>query len=558
MKTIRDYLDSAAGATPERIAQRFYQGNELVARTYATLRERVVSAAAIVQHLGIRPGQQQVALMLENGPEWQEIYLALAGSGVAVVPIDPKLRAGETLHILRDSESVAIFAGSRLQEMLSEIVDQLPQLRACVWVGAGATLAHEMKACAAYVYESLLERCGAACEAARDWFEQHKPAGDSIASILYTSGTTGQPKGAMLSHGNFTSNVAASIRKVGFYPSDNFLNILPLFHSFSFTANFMLPLSLGGCCSFVRSVRTISEDMRTLRPTVMLAVPLLAEKIYSRINEQLKRSRAAKLLAALGLRKLVLRKIAGSFGGQLRLIGIGGAPTAPETLRGFQRLGIPVLEGYGLTECSPGVAYPHLSNYVIGTVGQVLDNLDYKLIDSDASGAGELCVRGPSVMLGYYKNLAATAEAVDAEGYFHTGDLARFDSAGNLTICGRRKALVVNREGKNIYPEEIESLINNFEFVEESLVIEDRGGLVALVHFNMEELEQKIKEMTSDASIKIEDKVVELKADLLEYINSKVNKSSKLQDIIDYVEPFKKTATNKIKRYLYKAENVRK
>ena len=471
MKTIRDYLDEAAERTPERIAQQFYQGHAWVTRSYGALRDRVVRAAGIVQDLGIVPGRQQVALMLDNGPEWQEIYLALAGSGVAVVPLDPKLRPQEALHILRDSEAVAIFAGAKQQGTLGQVLGQLPHLRACVWVGAGTALAAEMRDCAHYVYETLIARLGEACEAGRAWFDRNRPAADSIASILYTSGTTGKPKGAMLSHGNFTSNVEASVRQVGFYASDNFLNILPLFHSFSFTANFMLPLSLGGCCSFVRSVKTIAEDMRQLRPTILLAVPLLAEKLYARITGQLKRNPAARILLAVGLRAVVAHKIRATFGGRLRLIGIGGAPTSPNVLRGFQKLGIPVLEGYGLTECSPGVAYPKLASYRIGTVGNVLDNMAYKLIEPDATGAGELCVRGPNVMQGYFKNPGATAEVIDAEGYLHTGDLARVDDRGNLTICGRRKALIVNREGKNIYPEEIEQVIERCPLVKDVIVL---------------------------------------------------------------------------------------
>ncbi len=471
MKTIRDFLDGAVARLPCNPAQRFFQQEAWVTRSYAALRERVVRAAAIVQRLGIEPGRQQVALMLENCPEWQEIYLALAGSGVAVVPLDPRLRPREALHILRDSDAVALFAGAKLAPVVDSIVDQLPQLRSCVWVGAVSGIAQEMRACASYGYEKLMEQAGSALDAAREWFERHRPTPSSLASLLYTSGTTGKPKGAMLTHGNFTSNAEASIRQVGFDSSDNFINILPLFHSFSFTANFMLPLSLGGCCSFVRSLRTITDDMRLLRPTIMLAVPLLGEKIHARIQEQMKKSKAARVLRSVGLGAIVNRRIRARFGGRLRLIGIGGAPTDPATLRGFQRLGIPVLEGYGLTECSPGVAYPRLDSYIVGTVGQVLDNLEYKLVEPDATGAGELCVRGPSVMLGYYKNPAATAEVIDADGYFHTGDLVRLDEHKNLTICGRRKALIVNREGKNIYPEEIEQVIERCPFVKDVIVL---------------------------------------------------------------------------------------
>lgn len=474
--TIRTFLEDAVCQMPEAPAQKFFRNGQWVTHSYAALKERVVRAASIVHLLGIKPGAQNVALMLENGPEWQEIYLALAGTGVAVVPLDPKLRAQEVTHILRDSESVAIFAGARLDEVLGQALQKLPGLSACVWVGEGEASAPSLAGRACYAYEALMSRAASAREAARAWFEAHRPEEDTVASIIYTSGTTGRPKGAMLTHGNFTSNVAATVELVGFYQTDNFLNVLPLFHAFSFTANFMLPLGLKGCCSFVRTLRTLPEDMLALQPTVMLAVPLMAEKLYARVAERLKKSLVARGLLGMGLKAIVSKKVIESFGGKLRLLGIGGAPTSLAVLKGFQEVGIPVLEGYGLTECAPGVAYPNLAWFVPGTVGRVLPNMQCRLAEMDATGAGELCVKGPNVMRGYYKNPEATAEVFDAEGFFHTGDLVRFDAKRNMTICGRKKALIVNREGKNIYPEEVEQVIQLCPFVKDVLVLGYRAG----------------------------------------------------------------------------------
>jgi len=474
--TIRTFLEDAVGQMPEAPAQKFFRHGQWVTHSYAALKERVVRAASIVHLLGIKPGEQNVALMLENGPEWQEIYLALAGTGVAVVPLDPKLREQEVAHILRDSESAAIFAGAKLGEVLGQALRKIPGLRACVWVGEGEAAAPCLEGRACYAYEDLMGRAVPDRDAARTWFESHRPEDDTIASIIYTSGTTGHPKGAMLTHANFTSNVAATIEQVGFYQTDNFLNVLPLFHSFSFTANFMLPLGLKGCCSFVRTLRTLPEDMLVLRPTVLLAVPLMAEKLYARVAERLKKSLVARGLLGMGMRAVVSKKVIESFGGRLRLLGIGGAPTSLAVLKGFQEVGVPVVEGYGLTECAPGVAYPNLSWYVPGTVGRVLPNMQYKLAEADSSGAGELCVKGPNVMKGYYKNPEATAEVFDAEGFFHTGDLVRFDAKRNMTICGRKKALIVNREGKNIYPEEVEQVIQRCPFVKDVLVLGYRVG----------------------------------------------------------------------------------
>ena len=475
--TIRTFLDTAAEQTPDAPAQRFFQDGKWVTRRYDALQARVVRAAAILQDLGIEPGRHHVALMLENGPEWQEIYLALACAGVAAVPLDPKLREQEVTHILADSESVAIFAGVKTRDVVLQAAAALPELRACVWVGDREAKGAPSEKLAERSYDSLMaDMPQSSIQAAQAWLLRHVPTPDMIASIIYTSGTTGKPKGAMLTHGNFTSNVAATVERVGFFPADNFLNVLPLFHSFSFTANFMLPLGVKGCCSFVRSVRTIAEDMAVLQPTVLLAVPLMAEKLYARIAEKLCKNLVARGLLGMGLKRVVSKKVIESFGGRLRLLGIGGAPTALAVLKGFQDVGIPVLEGYGLTECAPGVAYPRLDAFVPGTVGPILDNMQFKLADTDATGAGELCVKGPNVMQGYYKNPEATAEVFDSDGYFHTGDLVRIDSQENVTICGRKKALIVNREGKNIYPEEIEQVIERCPFVRDVVVLGYRIG----------------------------------------------------------------------------------
>ena len=499
--TIRSFLEDAVKCSPQLPAQRFFQGNQWVSRSYASLKERVVRASVVLRHLNLQPGRQNVALMMENCPEWQEIYLALAGSGLAVVPLDPKLRANEVQHILQNSEAVAIFAGTRLKDVISQAVANLPDLKSCVWVGEGSTMVGAVKDRVCYAYEAITNCASSAYESAREWFEKHTPSEGTIASIVYTSGTTGKPKGAVLTHGNFTSNVQSTVERIKFCPNENFLNVLPLFHSFSFTGNFMIPLRLKACCSFVRSMKTITDDMKVLKPTIILAVPLMAEKLYSRITEKLNKNALARLLSRIGLHAIIHKMVKAKFGGKLRLLGIGGAPTDVATLKGFQSVGIPVFEGYGLTECSPGVAYPSLDDFVPGTVGTVIPGMEYKLVDVDETGAGELCVKGPNVMLGYYKNEEATAEIIDADGFLHTGDLVRFDTNGHIRICGRRKALIVNREGKNIYPEEIEQIIERCPLVQDVIVLGYHGAgetserVGAILVPNVEVLEQKRTEL---------------------------------------------------------------
>jgi long-chain acyl-CoA synthetase len=276
----------------------------------------------------------------------------------------------------------------------------------------------------------------------------------------------------MLTHTNFCSDAIGSFEVLGdeITPKDNFLLVLPLFHSFSFTANFVIPLAKGCCMSFVESLRTVSDDIKLLRPSVLMTVPLLAEKLFVKVDEKVKHNQFAHLLLKLGLGRLVGRKVRKELGGRLRFLFVGGAPCPLHVLQGFRRLGVPIVEGYGLTECSPVVSVTNMHESRIGTIGKKLPNIEVRLAEINEQGVGELQIRGPIVMKGYYKNLEATREAFDGE-WLRTGDLASIDADGYLSIRGRKKALIVNREGKNIYPEEVENAIARDPFIADVIVI---------------------------------------------------------------------------------------
>ena len=414
--TIRDLFDDAVAARGEAVFLRCHDGSGWRTVSYAESRLRVLAfLAALVKAgvpLGVEGGYRaRVAIMRENSPEWIFAYLAVAGAGFIAVPVDPHLTRGEAEYILGDSGAAYV---------VTPAIDELVQ----------SVSAEELAAAEAF-------------------WNASRPAANDIASIVYTSGTTGCPKGAMLTHGNFTANVDQTFPRVMFYESDHYLLALPLFHVFAFTLSFLIPLRNGSQISFARSMRAVPVDMAELKPTVFMSVPLLAEILYARA------------------RKVVC---------SLRVLGVGGAPISRETLEGLQSAGVYVLEGYGITECAPGVCYPDERRYVPGTVGLPLDGMEWRITDSDETGAGELRVRGPNVMKGYWNNPSETAKAFDADGFYRTGDIVRPVLNGNFTICGRTKALIVNREGKNIYPEEIERALAACPYVKDVLVVGYRVG----------------------------------------------------------------------------------
>ena len=526
-----------------------FVGEEFI--SYSQMGRSIGAVMAYMEALGIKPGDR-VILYSQNMPNWGIVYFATQCMGVVVVPVLPDFNAYELGNVIEHSGAKAIFISKSLDFKLAKVEN----------VDIGLVIRLDDFDLLKGVEELPL------FDENNQSKGTYSPNEDEMSVLLYTSGTTGTPKGVMLSQRNLITNIYQSNNVQEIVETDRFLSVLPLSHTYENTIGFLLAIVNGASISYLRrppSASVLLPALSKVKPTMMLTVPLIIERIFKgSILKKINSKSVTRLLYKFRPTQKMLNKVAGkklyeTFGGQLKFFGIGGAKLDGQVERFLIDAGFPFAIGYGLTETSPLIAGCAPGKGKFQAIGP-------KVIDSEViihnpnpkTGEGEIWFRGDNVMLGYYKNEEMTKEVLTDDGWFKTGDLGTLDRNGILTHKGRLKSMIVGSSGENIYPEEIESLINKFEYVEESIVIEEKGRLVALVHFNMEELEQKLKEMTSDASIKIEDKIAELKADLLEYINSKVNKSSKLQDIIDYVEPFKKTATNKIKRYLYKSEDVKK
>ena len=507
MNTIREFFDEAVAACGDKIFLRAHDGQAWRGQSYAAVRDEIVRSVAALNKLGLDDAvagcfRARVVLAGENGPEWIIKYLALAGTGFIVVPMDPRLRAPEAAHILSDSGAALVLADDNLSELI-----------AATGVAIKIVTASEFRKLRA----ELTAEDIAAGEA---WWAAHRPAADDVASIVYTSGTTGKPKGAMLTHGNFTANVDQTFPRVMFYAEDHFLLVLPLFHVFAFTLSFLLPLRKRAEISFARSMRSVPVDMVELKPTVFMAVPLLAELLYARARD------------------IVCR---------LRVLGVGGAPISKETLEGLLAAKVFVLEGYGITECAPGVSYPDEHRYVPGSVGTPLDGMEWRITQSDETGAGELRVKGPNVMKGYWNNPVETAKAFDEDGFYRTGDIVRPILNGNFTICGRTKALIVNREGKNIYPEEIERTLALLPQIQDAIVVGYRvggetGERVGVIVVPRED---------ATKSVPHEELAVELRKAVQDLCHERLAEYKWPRKIDIRFTPLERTPSMKIKRFIY-------
>ena len=559
MATIRTLLLDAAAQRPSGISLRWKADGEWRTWTFADYNSKARNVAEAAASLGGKPGMR-VALMMENRPEWITTYLGLACCGIEVVPIDINLREREVSHILRDSGATALFASGKAWPLIHAIETgelSLDSLKSVVMLDGVFTQERKENGIFHTDYDSLMASTEKASARPDSFFDRHVPSESDIASIIYTSGTTGRSKGAMLTHGNFTAQLSAVLQYFTVYTWDNFLLVLPLHHAFAFTANFLVPLKSMCESSMVENLRTIPENMREVSPTVLLAVPLLAEKMLNSIQAKLKKNTVAKVMITLGMSKIIGKKVVENLGGRLRLIICGGAASDPAMLRAYNKMGIKTFEGYGLTETSPIAALPPENEIRIGTVGKSLPGCELEINNPDENGIGEVMVKGPIVMKGYFHNDAATAEVIK-DGWLHTGDLGKLDSEGYLTLTGRKKSLIVNREGKNIYPEEVELAIQDSEYILESIVIGyslngetgERVGVIVVPNLDRIEEDRKSK----GQSMSDEDIIALCKNEVHRTVKA-IAEYKRPRRIQIRFEPLEKTTTQKVKRYLYNLDN---
>jgi long-chain acyl-CoA synthetase len=520
--TLREVIVNSTKHYGNKAAVGFVGGEPI---SYKELGSAAARLAKALRNDGLKPGDK-IALLSENRPEWVAAYFGITAAGFIGVPILTDFGSEQIHNILQHSEAKAVIVSEKTRVKLSPNSPRAIPIETLLTPVEGPLLDPEQ------VFEPLDE--------------------DSLAVILYTSGTTGNSKGVMMTHKNLVWNAWATRSIIVQRRNDRLLSILPLAHTYECTIAMIGPIMQGPSIWYLDRPPVASvliPAMETVRPTIMLTVPMIIEKTYrASVKPSLEK---IKLYHNPLFRKLLIRiagkKLMKKFGGKLRFFGIGGAALASDVEEFLITAKFPYAIGYGLTETAPLLAgcAPHKT--ALRSTGPVMKGVTVRIFDPNPeTGEGEIQAKGPNVMPGYYRDEKKTAEVFTDDGWFRTGDLGFFDKKGNLYIRGRSKAMILSSSGENIYPEELESLLNSHEYVAESLVYSDKNGLAALVQLKPEILE-KMESMVYD---RVEDVEVLLDS-IRKEINSRVASFSKISKVILQKDPFEKTPSQKIKRFLY-------
>ena len=518
--------------------------------TYAELGTRVDQVSDLLFSLGLKRGDK-VALLSHNMPNWVVAYFSVVTKGLVIVPILPDFTRDEIENVLVHSESKAIFVSERLSSRIEGL--DLPDLKSRI----------------------LLDNLTLVTGNQNNNFERQKTVvkEDETAAIIYTSGTTGRSKGVVLSHKNMAFTAMQSYTFHQISNSDIFLSLLPLSHTYENTIGMVYPIMYGATIYYMEKPPTASALLPALakiRPTMMLSVPLIMEKLYkTQIQNKFTGNRFKRMIYKNAIFRKIIHRLAGkkliqTFGGRLAFFGIGGAKLDSRVERFLKEARFPYAIGYGLTETAPLLAGAGVHQTKIHSTGFAVQGVELKINHPDKKGVGEIWAKGPNVMKGYYKNPEATSEVLTPDGWFRTGDFGKFDSFKRVYIKGRMKSTIIGASGENIYPEDIETVINSSRFVVESLVIEEDGFLVAKVLLDLDDLEKNIEHIKSVIEVKkeksrqaikeIDEKYHVWSQHFMKELNTKLNRVSQIKrvDIMD--KPFEKTASQKIKRFLYEKQ----
>ena len=516
---------------------------------YRDVARKIEKIHILLENAGIEKGDK-IAICGRNSAHWTVTYLAVITYGAVVVPILHEFKADQVHNIVNHSESRLLFVGDQIWENLNEAA--MPHLEGIIELkDFGVPVSRSEKL--AYARDHLNEIFGHKfpCRFRPDDISYEKEKSEDLAIINYTSGTTGYSKGVMLPYRSILSNVLYCKEKIGLKAGDSVVSMLPLGHVFGMTFDFLYGFTAGAHLWFLTrmpSPKIIAESFAEIRPRVIACVPLIVEKIFKKNILPKVDNKLGKLLLHVPIisdkiKELIKQKAMEVFGGNFIEIIIGGAPFNAEVEAFLKMIDFPYTIAYGMTECGPIICHSHWTELKLASCGKVAARMEAKVLSPNPSAiAGELVCRGANLMLGYYKNEEATRQVIDTEGWLHTGDMATIDEDGNVFIKGRCKNLLLTSSGQNIYPEEIESKLNNMPYVSESLIILQQDKLVGLIYPDSDDafahgLNQ------SDLVRVMEENHLEL--------NKQLPAFSQIARFKLYPEEFEKTAKKSIKRFLY-------
>ena len=534
--TLKSLIDYSVSQFADCTSVSFVDGKPI---TYKELGEKIDEFAALLFSSGLKKGDK-VALFSHNMPNWVIAYFSVVSRGLIIVPILPDFTTEEVENVLTHSESKVLIVSERLFPKVSQI--ETPDLIVKIKLDDFTFLSDISK----LTFDS-------------NKITEKDVTEDDVAAIIYTSGTTGRSKGVVLKHKSVTFVAMQSYTVQPINHNDVFLSFLPLSHTYENSIGMLYPIMYGATIYFLEKLPTapvLIAAMEKIKPTMMLSVPLIMEKLYkNQIYLKFRTSMLKKLVYRTPVTRKIIHHIAGkklykTFGGRLKFFGIGGAKLDYYVERFLKEAKFPYAIGYGLTETAPLLAgaAPHQTK--LQSTGYALEGVELRINEPDELGVGEIWAKGPNVMLEYYKNPEATAEVLTTDKWFRTGDLGQFDKKKRLFIKGRLKNTIIGASGENIYPEDIESIINNTAYVSESLVVEEDGFLVAKILLDLEMAEKNIEHI----KLIIEEKKEhyhDWKNQLKKDINSKLGRSSQINRVDIMEEPFEKTASQKIKRFKY-------
>lgn len=526
-----------------------YKGQTL---TYRDVAHKIMELHTVFADAGVERGDK-IAVVGRNSAHWAVTYWATLTYGAVIVPVLPDFTAEEIHHIVGHSDAVLLFVSDPIYDKLED--DRLRQLKGIVRL-EDFSLRVPFQKDLKQVYGAAVKRYQEklAHTVKSDSFGFAAVPGSDLATIVYTSGTTGFSKGVMLNHHSLMVNARYYVDCLDLSKNRRVVSFLPLAHCYGCAFDLIAPTIGGGHVTFIDKMPTpkvLMTAFNEIRPTVVLSVPLIIEKIYkNRIKPQLESKSLQTMMKIPAVNRLVYkkirRKISLVFGGEFQEVVIGGAAFAKEADAFFRKIDFPLANGYGMTECGPLISYSVVAqNPPLGSVGKVIPYLECKIdITDPANGIGEVLVRGENVMLGYYKDPTATREAIDPDGWLHTGDMGRLDADGFLFLTGRSKNMILTGSGQNVYPEEVEAKLNNLPFVAESLVLECDGKICALIHPDMDR---------ADEAGLDEAKLEEIMERNRQELNKLVPAYAAISRVRLLYEEFEKTPTKKIKRRLYNA-----